>query len=345
MENMKGVTCSSNETKIIHIHPSLQCNLFCKHCYSESSPQLKNSLPLDKLQTFLQYARGEGYNIVSISGGEPFLYKDLYELTLFTKSIGFYNMAVSNGMLLGSARNKKTLENFDLIAISIDGNKDLHDDMRNFPGAFEKMLAGVSILRELNKTFGFIHTITGQSWKQLLWLAEFAKENGAHLLQLHPLENFGRARESFNYSLPQEILYKSYILFHYIRDKYNGEMHVQLDYLHKEHIKEFPALVNISAVDTDDPGKLGKLINTIIVDEQGDIVPIAYGFSKRYLLGNIYQFDPSENIFEKFLLDKARDLYSDFQEAYDFVMQHEEEMINWNELIVEKASRVMSYEL
>jgi Fe-coproporphyrin III synthase len=338
MNNNKGLPCNSNGVnKIIHIHPSLQCNLFCKHCYSESSPQLKNSLALEKIQPFLEYARLQGYNILSISGGEPFLYRNLYELTSFSKQLGFHNMVVSNGMLLASDRNKKTLENIDLIAISIDGNKELHDDMRNFTGAFDKMLTGVSVLREMNKSYGFIHTITEKSWKQLLWIADFAQQNGARLLQFHPLENFGRAKHSFNYSLSQETMYKSYILYHYIRDKYQEDMFVQLDYIHKQHLKDLPELVSITGGDglASPLKKLHEFINTIIIEEQGDIVPIAYGFSRDFIIGNLHQFDAADDIFGRFVSTKASVLQAHYQQAYDYVMSNDEEMINWNELIVE----------
>lgn len=345
MENIKGLTCNSGESKIVHIHPSLQCNLFCKHCYSESSPQLKSSLDLNKLKPFLAFARGEGYNIVSISGGEPFLYRDLEELTAYTKSVGFYNMVVSNGMLLGSEKNKRILQNIDLIAISIDGNKELHDDMRQQNGAFEKMISGVNVLKELGKTFGFIHTITERSWKQLLWIAEFAHGNGARLFQLHPLENFGRARQSFNYSLSQEILYKAYILYHYIKDKYNDAMFVQLDFLHKQHIIDFPSLVNVhfDGEELQEAKQLRNLINTIIIDEKGNILPIAYGFSKEFMLENIYRFNTREewieaDVFEKFLNNKSGTLYRKYKTAYNYVVNSDNEMINWNELIVEMSN-------
>jgi MoaA/NifB/PqqE/SkfB family radical SAM enzyme len=44
-----------------------------------------------------------GYNAISMQGGEPFMYQSLKELMRFSKSAGYYNSIISNGMLLFSS--------------------------------------------------------------------------------------------------------------------------------------------------------------------------------------------------------------------------------------------------
>src|SRR4051794_24869360 len=120
-------------------------------------------------------------------------------------------------MLLKSEKAKRILKNLDLVAISIDGEEAVHDEIRNLPGAFRKMVEGVEILKDLGTSFGFIHTITEQSWQKLFWLSEFAYAKGAKLLQLHPLELTGRAATDFNYLVPsQESLHKVFIIGNYL---------------------------------------------------------------------------------------------------------------------------------
>src|SRR5690349_1056678 len=111
--------------RTIQVHPSRKCNLSCLHCYSGSGPSMQPMLDIDALKKFLEYAWQNGFNNLSVSGGEPFLYKHLKELFSFSRKLGYQNNMVSNGMLLGSARNQEILEYVDLIAISIDGKKEL----------------------------------------------------------------------------------------------------------------------------------------------------------------------------------------------------------------------------
>lgn len=67
-------------SRILQIHPSRQCNLSCLHCYSSSSPHEKEHLTLKLLCDAISDAAAEGFNYVSLSGGEPMLYKPLVEL-------------------------------------------------------------------------------------------------------------------------------------------------------------------------------------------------------------------------------------------------------------------------
>ena len=325
--------------RIVHIHPTLRCNLACKHCYSSSLPAYKNALDVSELKRFLQYAFEQGYNVVSVSGGEPFIYQDLKELLRFTKELGFKNGVASNGMLLGSEKSKQVLDFVDVIAFSIDGKPDLHNKIRGSEKAFDKMLSGVEIARQRNIAFGFIHTITNESWDSLLWLGEFAQDKGSKLLQLHPLEMYGRAiSEMREYALEQTLLHKIFLLTSYLKSKYEPEILIQLDCLHKDYIKEFPQSVNIPSSPTTSK-KLSEIINTIIVDENGDVLPVGYGFSKKYLIGSIHNTKNKKDMFAEFKTTKLPGLIALFEQAYNKITDSEEiDLVNWNELIIKMSN-------
>ncbi len=114
----------------IQIHPTRKCNLTCLHCYSSAGPGFKEMLDVEALKRFLAYAYQHGFNNISVSGGEPFLYDGLEELFKYSRSLGYQNTMASNGMLLQSERNQRILEYVDLIAISLDGPEELHDQIR-----------------------------------------------------------------------------------------------------------------------------------------------------------------------------------------------------------------------
>lgn len=322
-------------SRIVQIHPTLQCNLACKHCYSSSMPQYKKSLDVSDLKQFLLAAKDHGYNTVSISGGEPFLYKDLSELLQFTKSEGFKNVVASNGMLLGNKSSREALDFVDVIAISIDGKPELHNQIRSSQRAFKKMLDGVEVVKSNKIPFGFIHTVTKHSWNSILWLADFAHQHGAKLLQLHPLEMYGRAVDEMqHFGLNQSRLHKVFVLASYLKSKYQSEMFVQLDLLHKEYIKEFPQSVNIlshSKVENN----ISDILNTIIVNENGEIVPIGYGFSNRFKIGNVTASGGYDRMFENYMDVKIPLIKRLFQESYEKIIHDEDrDLVNWNELII-----------
>lgn len=330
----------ANNLRVIQIHPSLQCNLACKHCYSSSAPVYKTHLAADDIIRFLQYAKGYGFEILSVSGGEPFMYPELEKLLSASHDMGNKNITVSNAMLLKSERAKRILNHLDLIAISIDGDEAAHDEMRNFNGAFEKMKEGVKVLHDNDVKFGFIHTVTETSWQKLLWLAEFANDNGARLLQLHPLELTGRAKLNFKHLIPsQDTLHKTFIIGKYLEDKYNNKMQVQMDFLHKLHIIQNPESVNFFGDDYDlHVSNFSNVIKCLIVDENGDIYPMSYGFSKDFCIGNIKDTSNGKDVIKHFIKRKGTRLYNLIAETFSMIKNNvETDLFVWTELIVKNS--------
>jgi MoaA/NifB/PqqE/SkfB family radical SAM enzyme len=326
-------------SRIVQVHLTLHCNLACKHCYSSSLPAYRAGLNLAELKRFLEYAFDRGYEVASFSGGEPFLYRDLSELLQFTRKIGFRNSVVSNGMLLNSERSREILDHIDLLAISIDGKPDLHNKIRGQDGAFEKTMDGIETLKQKNISFGFIHTVTSESWDSLLWLGELAQSKGAKLLQLHPLEMCGRAVDEMQpYFLDQLALHKVYLLFMYLRSKYEPELQIQLDLLHKVYIEEFPQTVSFFG-DSAANKTFSEVLDTIVVDEKGNVLPVGYGFSDKFRIGAIADANNGNDMFKDFMLTKIHDLLALFDRAYKrIVNDSENDLVNWNELIIEMSN-------
>lgn len=340
-------TCTTTERveliadpfRTIQIHPTRKCNLACLHCYSSSAPEHKEMLDIEALKRFLGYAFENGFNNISVSGGEPFLYQNLEELLKFTRSIGYQNTLATNGMLLQSERNQRILEYVDLIAVSVDGQPELHDYIRGQKGAFDKMLKGLELLAAMKKAFGIIHTVTPQSWESLIWLGDFAKEKGAKLLQLHPLEMYGRANEELADSTVDDTLaHQTFILANYLRNKYHGEMVVQLDLLHRDYLQAFPQIVNTFERNCAKKGLFSDLFDTIIIEETGKILPIAYGFDSNFTIGNVHNFD--NNLFNNYIEKKVPTLKNVFNNTLNKIFENNDvDIVNWNELVIIESKK------
>lgn len=325
--------------RVIHLHPTLQCNLACKHCYSSSAPHLKGGLQAKQVIPLLEQAQQYGFDALSVSGGEPFIYKDLGAILETSKSLGYYNAVASNAMLLKSKRAQATLDSIDLMAVSIDGDEQLHDYIRNFSGAYKKMLEGLEILRAHQKPFGLIHTVSMDSWASLIDLADFADEQGAQLLQLHPLELHGRAQYDLKrQQLNQQLLHKVFILANYLKQKYTQKMLIQLDFSHKESIRKHPQIVHyfgsdfIPTIDT-----LAQVLKTIIVDETGTIYPLSYGLSKDFMIGTLEELAAGIPIFERFL-ERWKPFYALLERTYlEIINDADKDMVVWTERIVHNS--------
>ena len=299
-----------------------------------SAPMAKTTLDVEQLKPALQALVRQGFNAVSISGGEPFMYPALEELFQFTKELGFFNMATTNAMLLKTARAKRILQLADLIAISVDGKPDWHNHFRQSPKAFDKMLEGVEVVKEHVENFGFIHTVTPESFNDLFWLGEFAVGHGAKLLQLHPLEMVGRAKNLQEIMLHHQALLKTYIMGFYLEQKHAGQLFVQLDILHKNLITEKPdAILPVGFNALSNPN-LGDLLKNIVIDETGKILPFSYGFGDFYKIGQLGDEVDYDKMIQDFISQKSGLIQELCNHVFNKIMASEEmDVFNWYEMM------------
>jgi MoaA/NifB/PqqE/SkfB family radical SAM enzyme len=237
----------------------------------------------------LSDASAMGYEVVSVSGGEPLMYAGLNEVLTYAKRLGLWTTVTTNGFFSGQEQSARFREIVDVLAISLDGPPEIHNQIRGSAQAFERLQAGLKHVRESGIPFGFIHTLTQHNWEHLLWVAEFAAENGARLLQIHPLELAGRAGSQMtNEALEDDVMAKVYLLAFALAGKYGDTMRVQLDLLYREHLREEPELVYAGGLeDTPDQTAPAQLLGLIVLEPDGSVVPVSYGFSRDYKLCNV----------------------------------------------------------
>ncbi len=283
------ISCGLKD-KIVQIHPTLSCNIFCKHCYSNSGPAEKLALDPKALLDLVEDVADMGYKVISVSGGEPLMYKEIEKVLSYAKSLGLRTTITTNGTLLDELHLSKLKNCVDLIAVSLDGPPLIHNRIRGSSTAFERLSKGLKVLKDLNFTFGVIHTLTNESWEHLLWIAEFASKNGASLLQIHPLENTGRAKllDMQHYLNDDEVLARVYLLSVALSAKYEN-LAIQFDTFHKEYVLGKPELIYASKLDTEmEHQKSSDLLHLLVVEADGSVVPISYGMSKKYEICNIH---------------------------------------------------------
>jgi Fe-coproporphyrin III synthase len=276
--------------RILQIHPTRRCNLHCLHCYSSSGPHERGGIDAALLCDALDDARAEGYTVASFSGGEPLLYGSLREVLDHARQRGFRTALVSNGMLLDARRLATIQGAVDVLAISLDGVPASHNRMRASNRAFEIMASRLEGVRASGIPFGFVFTLTQHNLHELEWVASFAVEQGARLLQVHPLEEVGRARESLAGARPDAIeATYAYLAVNRIRTAFGARLQVHLDLAHRDFLRAHPERGLVSEpLDETSTRPLGELLSPLVVEADGTVVPLNYGFARAYAFGNLH---------------------------------------------------------
>ena len=280
-----------------------------------------------------------GYQVVSFSGGEPFLYSGLGEVLRHAKSLGLRTTVTTNGYFLQARRLEPLLDFIDVLAVSLDGPPELHNRLRGSPVAFDRLCAGLKSLRGSGLYFGFIHTLTQETWEHLSWMADFAAASGARLLQLHPLEMAGRAEGRLGALCAEgDGLAKAYLVATALAAKYSGTMTVQVDLLHRDQVMRVPAMVYADElVRAWDESAPADLLGLIVVEADGAVVPISYGFSRRYQICSL-----KEQGLEQGWRDFLDQGYPEFRRLChelfkELVSTNQRPLFNWHERVVARS--------
>ncbi len=144
--------------KFLFLELTLRCNERCLHCGSNCGDVPSSELTFDQYKKILTDISGE-FNIkdfqLCITGGEPLLRLDFFDIMSFANDLGYNWGMTSNGILITPGVAKRLKETgMHTISISIDGLESSHDAFRQTPGGYKKAMAGINNL--LNEG-GFEH--------------------------------------------------------------------------------------------------------------------------------------------------------------------------------------------
>jgi heme b synthase len=173
------------------------CNLSCVHCRAAAtcgpySGELDTRASLKLLDQIAETARP----IVILTGGEPLLREDIFELASHGTRLGLRMVMAPNGTLVTPENAQKMLDSgIQRISISLDGaSAKRHDEFRGVAGAFKGALSGINAARQAGVEFQINTTITQLNQDQIPEIMKLAEELGAAALHIFLLVPTGRGK-------------------------------------------------------------------------------------------------------------------------------------------------------
>ena len=134
--------------------------------------------------------------IVIITGGEPLLRPDIYDLASHGTGLGLRMVMAPNGTLLTADVAKRLVScGIQRISISLDGaGPEIHDKFRGVPGAFQAALNGIRNAKEAGLAFQINTTVTQQNLADVEAVQEMAVKLGAAAHHVFLLVPTGRGK-------------------------------------------------------------------------------------------------------------------------------------------------------
>ena len=131
-----------------------RCNAKCEHCGSSCGYEIpKDEISAEEIKKVL-LAVSQKYDahkiLLNVTGGEPLMRKDLFEIMDYANRLGYPWGMTTNGMLINDEIIKKMIDtNMQTISISLDGLKETHEAFRKVPNSFDKIITGIKKLQEV----------------------------------------------------------------------------------------------------------------------------------------------------------------------------------------------------
>ena len=174
---------------IVILMPHSACNCKCVMCDIWKDNKNLKQLTESDIQGLLSALKKFGTREVVMSGGEALLNPNFFRLCEILHQQNIKISLLSTGLSL-----KKNVEQIltwvDNIIVSLDGNEEVHDRIRNIPNAFQKLKEGVQLIKSIDPKFRItartvIHKLNFRIWDSII---DSAKEMGLDQISFLPAD-------------------------------------------------------------------------------------------------------------------------------------------------------------
>lgn len=186
----------------LYLYLSERCNLRCRHCWvSPHAPEdgEEQAMDLAVLTRTIAAAKELGLGAVKLTGGEPFLRKDIVELMRFLHGEGLCIDIESNGTMIDRDMAMVIKEcEVRQVSVSLDGAQAAqHDKLRGMKGSHGKSVAALHYLREEKINTQVIMSLYKENIPEIEALAALCDDLDVPSFKINPVMPTGRGEKVF----------------------------------------------------------------------------------------------------------------------------------------------------
>ena len=175
-----------------------KCNLKCKHCYLDDK-KANERISLSTFKSLIDQAYDLGASQVSITGGEPFVDKSIFEKVQYARSKDMRVTINTNGVLIDETKAKRLKElRVALLTLTLNGDKQSHEYLYG-KETYEPTLNAIKVLKEngLDVNLNFIAYKDNLS-QYIPFKSEMKTQFGISKVDAFPVSFDGSARRNLD---------------------------------------------------------------------------------------------------------------------------------------------------
>jgi MoaA/NifB/PqqE/SkfB family radical SAM enzyme len=176
-----------------------RCNLNCVHCRSSSELEIVGhpDFSLEEAKRVLDDISSYASPVVVLSGGEPLLREDVFDIAAYGTEKGLRMCLATNGTLVTDEICEKIKKaGIRMVSLSLDGSTAaVHDDFRNQKGAFDGTIKAAGLFRKHGIEFLINSSFTKRNQDEVPKIYKLAKELGATAWYMFMIVPTGRGQD------------------------------------------------------------------------------------------------------------------------------------------------------
>jgi radical SAM protein with 4Fe4S-binding SPASM domain len=203
-----------------------KCNLNCLHCHQASSSSLQEKeLTTNEAFRVVDHLSDVGLSILTLSGGEPLVRNDVYDIIQKATDNGIYCTIASNGILMKPETVKKLNKvGIRRVEIGLDGAQpETHDFLRNKKGSFNTTIKGIQNCVKYGnfEEVAITTTLYQSNASEIPKIVDLAESLGATRFYLNRLIPAGRGINITHLDASNEEKRK---ILHYLYDRFHNSV-------------------------------------------------------------------------------------------------------------------------
>lgn len=228
------------------------CNLSCAHCYASAKKKSDQELSTAEALGLVPSLEKCRVKVAILSGGEPLMRRDLFEIAHSLKERKILPSLSTNGLLITEKNLPQIQNHFSYVGISIDGNEESHDLFRGKKGAYQKSLEAIRLCLSAGIKVGIRFTLTLDTYPHLPFVFDLAEKEGIPKIYISHLVYAGRGGDLMSLDSSDSKKALEFILaksFEYVEkekgiDVVTGNNEVDSVMLYKYFQKKYPPLAS-----------------------------------------------------------------------------------------------------
>ena len=264
------------DVRTLEVHSAPWSNLRST-CRPSSMLEERNDLGVPLLLHAIADAANLGYNFLNVVGEEPLRCPGLPALCREAHLHGMLTSTITRSAALTAPQLAWLRFSVDLLGVEIEGKGAGRNRHRRSPRTRQTAEQRLAVVRDSGIPFAIVFSLTSASLAELEWAAEFAAAQGAAMLQVRP-----------SAELSDDQMATAWMTVEWLGGLQRGKLVIHLDAVHRFSLPAEPGDLASWKRDLEREARyLGEIVSPLVIEEDGTVTPLRYGFPRRFAFGNL----------------------------------------------------------